>query len=631
MPGYAAIELLPAQPRDLTDPDVWVRSGWRSRARREAAAHRNEMPAPSPRGLSLAALLALTGVPAAGVVSGALGGSGGAEAQAKPATASRGSGVSALQRMLGVSADGVFGPQTQKAVKAYQRSHGLTADGIAGPQTRSKLGMGAGPVLKRGGGARAGVSATRSVAARGGGVQALQRAIGVSADGVFGPQTESALKRWQGSHGLQADGIAGPLTRAKAGLGPGPVLKRKSARGSSGGGGDSRVAGVIAAANRIATSAVQVRRRPRLVQRLGLRLLGLGLLRAARRRPDQGADGVGWAHRLRRPRPGPADHGVRQRRPRLHGHRRAPVRHQRAQPDGQPLDLGVALERGLRGQAPGRPVELAPRTTPAASPPVPPARCTRATCAPRWWPGCVPARSARGSCCRIEDLDPQRSRREHEAAQLADLAAIGIDWDGQPVRQSERHELYADALARLEAQGRVYPCWCTRAEIREASQAPHGPLPEGAYPGTCRDLSSAERAEKERAADRPPALRLDARAERVAFTDLLHGEVEAAVDDITLRRWDGAYAYNLAVIVDDADQAIGEVVRGDDLLDTTPRQLLIARLLGLRAPRYGHVPLMLDADGKRLAKRDGPPPAGAELEHLRAGAEAIAARFLQAS
>ena len=213
------------------------------------------MPAPSPRGLSLAALLALTGVPAAGVVSGALGGSGGAEAQAKPATASRGSGVSALQRMLGVSADGVFGPQTQKAVKAYQRNHGLTADGIAGPQTRSKLGMGAGPVLKRGGGARAsGVSATRSVAARGGGVQALQRAIGVSADGVFGPQTESALKRWQGSHGLQADGIAGPLTRAKAGLGPGPVLKRKSARGSSGGGGDSRVAGVIAAANRIATT-----------------------------------------------------------------------------------------------------------------------------------------------------------------------------------------------------------------------------------------------------------------------------------------------------------------------------------------------------------------------------------------
>ena len=255
VPGYSALELLPAQPRDLTDPEVWVRSGWRSRARREAAAHKNEMPTPSPRGLSLAALLALTGVPTAGVVSGALGGSGGAEAQAKTAVASRGSGVSALQRAIGVSADGVFGPQTQKALKAYQRSHGLTADGIAGPQTRSKLGMGTGPVLKRGGKARAsGVRATRSVAARGSGVQALQRTIGVSADGVFGPQTEAALKRWQGSRGLTADGIAGPLTRAKAGLGPGPVLKRKSARRASGGGGDSRVAGVIAAANRIATT-----------------------------------------------------------------------------------------------------------------------------------------------------------------------------------------------------------------------------------------------------------------------------------------------------------------------------------------------------------------------------------------
>jgi len=232
---------------------------------------------------------------------------------------------------------------------------------------------------------------------------------------------------------------------------------------------------------------------------------------------------------------------------------------------------------------------------------------------------------------RIEDLDPQRSRREHEEGQLADLRAVGIDWDGQPVRQSERHELYADALARLEAQDRVYRCWCTRAEIREAAQAPHGPLPEGAYPGTCRDLTAAQRAERERAAGRPAALRLDAREEVVAFADLVHGNVESAVDDITLRRFDGAYAYNLAVIVDDADQAIGEVIRGDDLLDTTPRQLLIARLLGLRAPRYGHVPLMLDADGKRLAKRDGPPPAGKDLAALTADAERIAAGFLQES
>ena len=228
---------------------------------------------------------------------------------------------------------------------------------------------------------------------------------------------------------------------------------------------------------------------------------------------------------------------------------------------------------------------------------------------------------------RIEDLDPERSKPEHEASQLADLRAVGVDWDEEPVRQSERDALYADALARLEAQDRVYPCWCTRAEIREAARAPHGPLPEGAYPGTCRDLTAAQRADRERAAGRPPALRLDARAETVAFDDLLHGEVESAVDDIVLRRWDGAYAYNLAVIVDDADQAIDEVIRGDDLLDTTPRQLLVARLLGLRAPRYGHVPLMLDADGKRLAKRDGPPPAGRDLEALQAEARAILARI----
>jgi glutamyl-tRNA synthetase len=206
---------------------------------------------------------------------------------------------------------------------------------------------------------------------------------------------------------------------------------------------------------------------------------------------------------------------------------------------------------------------------------------------------------------RIEDLDPQRSKREHEESQLADLRAIGIDWDGEPVRQSERHDLYAEALAELDRLGRVYPCWCTRAEIREAAQAPHGPLPEGAYPGTCRELTAGQRAERERTAGRPPALRLDAQAESVSFTDILHGPTTATVDDVVLRRHDGAFAYNLAVMVDDADQAIGEVVRGDDLLETTPRQLLIARLLSLPEPRYAHVPLVLDDQGRRLAKRDG--------------------------
>jgi glutamyl-tRNA synthetase len=206
---------------------------------------------------------------------------------------------------------------------------------------------------------------------------------------------------------------------------------------------------------------------------------------------------------------------------------------------------------------------------------------------------------------RIEDLDPERSRPEHEAGQLADLSAIGIDWDGAVVRQSERTVLYREALRRLEAADRVYPCWCTRAEIRAAADAPHGPLPEGSYPGTCRRLSDSERSWRERAAGRPPSLRLDSGGEPLAFDDRLRGRVEGAVDDFVLWRWDDTPAYNLAVVVDDADQEIGEVVRGDDLLDTTPRQILLQRLLGLPTPSYAHVPLVLAPNGERLAKRHG--------------------------
>lgn len=206
---------------------------------------------------------------------------------------------------------------------------------------------------------------------------------------------------------------------------------------------------------------------------------------------------------------------------------------------------------------------------------------------------------------RIEDLDPQRSRPEHEQRQRTDLAALGLDWDGELPRQSERTEYYRAALERLRDDGRTYPCWCSRADIRAAARAPHGPLPEGAYPGTCRDLTAAQRAERERSTGRPPALRLDARGETAGFVDRLHGPVEGAVDDIVLWRSDGTPAYNLAVLVDDADQGIGEIVRGDDLLETTPRQVLLARLLDLRAPRYAHVPLVLGPNGERLAKRHG--------------------------
>jgi glutamyl-tRNA synthetase len=206
---------------------------------------------------------------------------------------------------------------------------------------------------------------------------------------------------------------------------------------------------------------------------------------------------------------------------------------------------------------------------------------------------------------RVEDLDTGRVRRNLEDEQLRDLAALGLDWDGPVVRQSERTALYEEALARLDAAGLLYECWCTRAEIREAASAPHGPLPEGAYPGTCAALSAAERARRLRDG-RPAALRVRGGEARVAFEDRLRGAVEGVVDDFVVRRNDGAFAYNLAVVVDDADQRVGEVVRGADLLDSTPRQLWLASRLGLPAPRHAHVPLMLGPDGARLAKRHGP-------------------------
>jgi glutamyl-tRNA synthetase len=205
---------------------------------------------------------------------------------------------------------------------------------------------------------------------------------------------------------------------------------------------------------------------------------------------------------------------------------------------------------------------------------------------------------------RVEDLDPQRSRPQFERSQLEDLAALGLDWDSPPVRQSERGPLYEAALQRLDDAGRLYPCFCTRAEIREAASAPHGDLPEGAYPGTCRELTTDERRRHE-SEGRPFALRVRAEAERIGFHDLLLGPHTAVVDDFVVRRADGVPAYQLAVVVDDAAQGIKEVVRGADLAGSTPRQILLTRWLNLPTPRYAHVALVLGADGARLAKRHG--------------------------
>jgi glutamyl-tRNA synthetase len=191
-----------------------------------------------------------------------------------------------------------------------------------------------------------------------------------------------------------------------------------------------------------------------------------------------------------------------------------------------------------------------------------------------------------------------------EQAQLDDLRAIGLDWDRPVMRQSERTGLYKEAVERLDAGGLLYPCYCTRKEIRAAVSAPHGISAADRYPGTCRELTGAERAERE-AAERPPALRMRAEGARVSFEDRVSGHQEGETDDFVVRRNDGTPSYQLAVVVDDAHQGVGEVVRGADLVDSTPRQILLARLLGLPIPRYAHVPLVLGPDGGRLAKRHG--------------------------
>lgn len=202
---------------------------------------------------------------------------------------------------------------------------------------------------------------------------------------------------------------------------------------------------------------------------------------------------------------------------------------------------------------------------------------------------------------RVEDLD-DRTHDDVARRQLADLAAIGITWDEPPEWQSAHRERYDAVIDRLIADGLVYECFCSRKDILNAPRAPHAP--EGAYPGTCRDLSAEERADR-RAAGRPPALRLRTDCSAYTVTDLLHGSYTGLVDDFVLRRGDGVPAYNLAVVVDDAHSGVDQVVRGDDLLSSSPRQAYLARLLGYAEPVYAHVPLALNAEGKRLAKRDG--------------------------
>jgi glutamyl-tRNA synthetase len=244
------------------------------------------------------------------------------------------------------------------------------------------------------------------------------------------------------------------------------------------------------------------------------------------------------------------------------------------------------------------------------------------------------ARAAGGALVmRVEDLDRPRTRPGLEPSLLDELRWLGLDWDegpdrggrSGPYRQSERGRSYQSALDRLREAGLAYPCWCSRAEIAAAAQAPHGPADDGPrYPGTCRGRSPDEVAR--RSAARAPAWRFRVEPGEVGFDDAVHGrcrfDVAAATGDFVVMRADGVAAYQLAVVADDAAMRITEVVRGDDLLPSTARQLLLYAALGLPAPRFAHVPLVLGEDGERLAKRHGARTLG-ELRQAGVAAQAV--------
>lgn len=210
---------------------------------------------------------------------------------------------------------------------------------------------------------------------------------------------------------------------------------------------------------------------------------------------------------------------------------------------------------------------------------------------------------------RIEDIDSERSSMESAARQISDLEALGLNFDPPVTYQSDNDERYRAALGKLD----VYECYCTRRDIREAASAPHAQ--PGMYPGTCRDLTEAQReAKRAELAEqgRMPALRLRAGCAEWSVRDFYAGEVVGAVDDVILRRGGnlnqaqaGDWAYNLAVVVDDGEQGVDQVVRGDDLMFSAPAQAYLAHLLGYQEPEYVHVPLVVNAEGRRLAKRDG--------------------------
>lgn len=222
---------------------------------------------------------------------------------------------------------------------------------------------------------------------------------------------------------------------------------------------------------------------------------------------------------------------------------------------------------------------------------------------------------------RLEDLDPARCRPEYAEQMEDDLRWLGLDWDlggsagGPEFFQHSRGPLYQHYLDQLEQLGLLYPCFCSRGELHAAS-APHASDGTPIYPGTCRGLSHAQR--EERARLRRPALRVRVPDRTISFSDGLMGPYQERLSrdcgDFILRRSDGVFAYQLAVVVDDALMGINQVVRGRDLLSSTPRQLWLQQVLGFPSPAYFHVPLLTAPDGRRLSKRD----ADLDLGALRA-------------
>ncbi|MBQ0134514.1 MAG: tRNA glutamyl-Q(34) synthetase GluQRS [Clostridiales bacterium] len=207
---------------------------------------------------------------------------------------------------------------------------------------------------------------------------------------------------------------------------------------------------------------------------------------------------------------------------------------------------------------------------------------------------------------RIEDLDTLRCTVESADLLKEDLQWLGLDWDREMPPQRSRSAYYEEILAKLSERGEVFPCWCTRGDLKNAANAPHASDGHPIYPGTCRALSPQERAIRLR--KRPGIMRLAVPDEVIGFEDGNYGRYEENLQTecgaFILRRADGVFAYQLAVVADDIDGGVTEVVRGRDLLDSTPRQLYLYRLLGAEPPRYFHVPLLTAPDGRRLSKRD---------------------------